>query len=115
MLAVPVAILVFQSGWTVLKANLPWLVDEIAIAPEAIYDRVMAVPGVTNCHDIASRGLLGQQVFIEMHLIVDATDVETAHSITEAVEAALEAQYAPVRVLIHLEPPAYREDRITYE
>lgn len=32
----------------------------------------LSVPGVINCHDIASRGLVGRQVFIEMHLIVDA-------------------------------------------
>ncbi|MDX2243763.1 MAG: cation diffusion facilitator family transporter, partial [Leptolyngbyaceae cyanobacterium bins.302] len=36
VLAFPVAILVFYSGWSVLKDNLPSLVDEMAIAPEAI-------------------------------------------------------------------------------
>jgi divalent metal cation (Fe/Co/Zn/Cd) transporter len=36
VLAFPVAALVFWSGWTVLKSNLPWLVDEMAIAPEVI-------------------------------------------------------------------------------
>jgi cation diffusion facilitator family transporter len=115
VLAFPVALLVFQSGWQVLKANLPWLVDEMAIAPEAIYAIAMSVPGVTNCHDIASRGLLGRQVFIEMHLIVDAEDVDTAHHITEEVEAKLEAKFNPVRVLIHVEPPDYQSDCISYD
>ncbi|NJO40536.1 MAG: cation transporter [Cyanobacteria bacterium CRU_2_1] len=115
VLAFPVALLVIASGWSVLKANLPWLVDEAAIAPEAIYDVVMQVPGVINCHRIASRGLLGRQVFIEMHLIVDAEDVETAHKITEAVEERLEERYSPVRVNIHVEPPSYRSDEMTYD
>lgn len=115
VLAFPVAILVFQSAWRVLRDNLPWLVDEMAIAPEAIHDAVMQVPGVLNCHSIASRGLLGRQVFIDMHLIVSATDVETAHKITEAVEARLEQLYHPVRVTIHVEPPAYQEEKISYE
>ena len=115
ILAFPVAFLVFRSGWKVLKANLPWLVDEMAIAPEAIHRLVIQVPGVTNCHDIASRGLLGRQVFIEMHLIVDALDVETAHKITEEVEARLEERFSPVRVLIHVEPPDYQSDRISFE
>ncbi|MGB3615329.1 MAG: cation diffusion facilitator family transporter, partial [Elainellaceae cyanobacterium] len=75
VLAFPVAILVFSSGWHVVKTNLPWLVDQVAIAPEAIHRIVMGVPGVINCHDIASRGVVGQQVFIEMHLIVEAEDV----------------------------------------
>jgi cation diffusion facilitator family transporter len=115
ILAFPVALLVFSSGWNVLKDNLPWLVDEMAIAPEAIQSIVMEVPGVINCHDIASRGLLGRQVFIEMHMIVNAKEVETAHQITEAVEHRLEERFSPVRVVIHVEPPNYQSDQISFE
>jgi len=113
--AFPVALLVFTSAWNVLKENLPWLVDRMAIAPEAINEVAMEVPGVVNCHDIASRGVLGRQVFIEMHAIVDATDVETAHNITEAVEERLRERFAPVRVLIHVEPPDYKSENIAYD
>lgn len=115
VLAFPVALLVFWSGWTVLRENLPWLVDEVAIAPEAINDVAMQVSGVLNCHDIASRGVVGRQVFIEMHLIVDARDVETAHQITEEVEALLEDRYGPARVMIHVEPPSYSSDNISFD
>ncbi|MGB3266175.1 MAG: cation diffusion facilitator family transporter, partial [Microcoleus sp.] len=114
-LSFPVAVLVFSSGWKVLKENLPWLVDEMAIAPEVIQAIAMDVPGVVNCHSIASRGAIGRQVFVEMHMIVSATDVETAHRITEEVEARLEERFSPVRILIHVEPPAYESDRISYE
>lgn len=114
ILSFPVALLVFRSGWKVLKENLPWLVDEAAIAPEAIQAIAMRVPGVQNCHEIASRGLLGRQVFIEMHMIVEAPDVESAHAITEEVEARLEERFSPVRVLIHVEPPAYRSEQISF-
>lgn len=113
VLAFPVALLVFHSAWQVLRSNLPWLVDEMAIAPEAIHQIVMTVPGVVNCHDIASRGLLGRQVFIEMHLIVQAQDVTIAHAITEVVEARLSAKFSPVRVLIHIEPPSYQSDHLS--
>jgi cation diffusion facilitator family transporter len=115
VLAFPVALLVFWSGWSVLKANLPSLVDEMAIAPEAIHAIALSVPGVINCHDIASRGVLGRQVFIEMHLIVDAPDVETAHRITEEVESQLEERFRPVRIIIHVEPPAYQSEKITFD
>lgn len=114
VLAFPVAILVFYSAWSVLKDNLPWLVDEMAIAPEDIYAIALSVPGVINCHDIASRGVLGRQTFIEMHLIVDAEDVETAHRITEEVESCLEERFRPVRILIHVEPPTYKANNITF-
>ncbi|CAA9240104.1 Cobalt-zinc-cadmium resistance protein [uncultured Coleofasciculus sp.] len=115
ILSFPVALLVFRSGWNVLKDNLPWLVDEMAIAPEAIQEVAMQVPDVINCHDIASRGLLGRQVFIEMHMIVAAKDVETAHQITEDVENLLEERFNPVRVLIHVEPPAYQSNNVSFE
>ena len=115
VLAFPVAILVFSSGWSVLKENLPSLVDEMAIAPEAIHTIAMQVPGVLNCHDIASRGVVGRQTFIEMHLIVSAPDVETAHQITEDLEDRLEERFGPARILIHIEPPGYTSDHITYE
>ena len=115
ILAFPVALLVFKSGWTVLKENLPWLVDQMVIDPETIREIVMSVPGVINCHNIASRGMIGRQVFIEMHMVVEAGDVETAHRITEAVEIELENRFSPVRILIHVEPPQYKSEQITYE
>lgn len=115
ILSFPVAFLVFGSGWKVLMENLPLLVDEMAIAPEVIHQIVLEVPGVLNCHAIASRGVVGRQVFIEMHLIVSAQDVETAHAITEAVEARLSQQFSPVRILIHVEPPDYHSDQITFD
>ncbi|BAW95342.1 cation efflux system protein [[Synechococcus] sp. NIES-970] len=114
-LAFPVAALVFRSAWEVLTDNLPWLVDEMAIAPEAIHKQVMTVPGVLNCHDIASRGLLGRQVFIEMHLVAIAEDVATAHAISEQVEKHLEAVFAPARVTVHIEPKAYESAHIGFD
>lgn len=114
VLAFPVAILVFSSGWSVLRDNLPWLVDHMAIAPEAIHAQVMKVPGVINCHEIASRGLLGRQVFIDMHLVVEPTDIEAAHRITEEVENRLEDLYGPARITIHLEPYHYTSGQISY-
>jgi cation diffusion facilitator family transporter len=114
-LALPVAVMVMRAGWSVLRENLPWLVDEMAIAPEAIQAVALAVPGVLNCHDIASRGVVGRQTFIEMHLVVAAADVETAHRITEVVEEQLAERYSPVRVMIHVEPPRYSSDHITYD
>ncbi len=114
-LSFPVAAMVAWSGWQVLRQNLPWLVDETALAPEAIYNLVMTVPGVLNVHDIASRGLVGRQCFVEMHLVVSAPDVETAHRITEMVEDRIAQEYAPVRVMVHVEPPNYVSSHIAYE
>lgn len=114
-LAIPMCFLLVRVCWSVLRTNLPHLVDQIAIAPEAIHQVAMEVPGVLNCHDIASRGVLGQQVFIDMHMVVDANDLPTAHRITELVEEHLEAQFGRVRCTIHLEPQEYASAAITFK
>ena len=113
-LAAPLALLLIRVCSQVVRTNLPWLVDHIAIAPEAIHEQAMAVPGVLNCHDIASRGVLGQRVFIDMHMVVDTDDLPTAHGITERVEEQLERRFGPVRCTIHLEPKDYAEQQITF-
>jgi cation diffusion facilitator family transporter len=110
-LAIPLCLLLVS----VLRTNLPQLVDQIAIAPEAIHQVAMEVAGVLNCHDIASRGVLGQQVFIDMHMVVDANDLPTAHRITELVEEHLEARFGRVRCTIHLEPREYASAAITFK
>ena len=113
-LAFPVGILVLKSGWEILRNNLPWLVDEIAIDPKHIHRHAMSVRGVAGCHDVTSRGLLGRQVFIEMRLVVTATDINSAHAIVKAVENRLKAHYQPVRVAISIEPLGYQIDHSAY-
>ena len=108
-LAVPVAGAVLWSGWLVLRGNLPWLVDASAIAPESVEEIALSVPGVVNCHEVTSRGLIGRQVFVEMHLITSAKDVETSHRITEEIERKLEDRFGPVHATIHVEPESYAQ------
>jgi len=103
-LAIPVGLLVFHSGWGILTTNLPWLVDAMAIAPEAIAQVAQQVPGVVECHSIASRGVVGRQVFIELHLVVAASDLVTAHALSEQVETLLQKHYGPAGITIHIEP-----------
>lgn len=110
-LAVPVAAAVLWSGWAVLRQNLPWLVDASAIAPEAVQALALGVPGVIDCHDVRSRGLIGRQVFVEMHLVTDAADVETSHRMTEEIERRLNERYGPVEATIHVEPKSYAQRR----
>ncbi|MGF1492300.1 MAG: cation diffusion facilitator family transporter [Microcoleaceae cyanobacterium] len=116
VLAFPIAAFILRSGWEIIQENLPWLVDEMAIAPETIRDIALSVPGVLDVSRIASRGRIGHQVFVEMHMAVDSQDVVTAHDITEEVEARLEKRFSPVRVVIHIEPPEYvAAEELTYD
>ena len=109
VLAVPVGLLVFWSGWEVLRENVPFLTDRVAIPPKTLRELVLSLPGILDCHDITSRGIPGQMIFIEMHMVVEPLDVESAHRLTEAVEQLLQQRYGPVRVTIHLEPYSHIE------
>ena len=42
------ALLLIRVCWQVLRGTLPWLVDHMAVAPEAIYAEAMATAGVMN-------------------------------------------------------------------
>ncbi len=103
-LALPLCGLMAWTCWQVLRQNLPQLIDQVAVDPEAIRAVAMGVPGVLNCHAIASRGVVGDQVFMELHLVVDATDLATAHQLSHQVEQRLDARYGPLRCTVHLEP-----------
>ncbi len=109
VLAVPVGLLVFWSGWEVLQEAIPVLTDRVAIPPRTLRELVLSLPGILDCHDITSRGIPGQMIFIEMHMVVEPLDIESAHRLTEAVERLLQERYGPVRVTIHLEPYSHIE------
>ncbi|MBF2036011.1 MAG: cation diffusion facilitator family transporter [Leptolyngbyaceae cyanobacterium T60_A2020_046] len=98
-----------RSLWRVLGDQLPTLVRPMAIAPEAIAHIATQVEGVTRCMRIRSRGLVGRQVWVELHLAIHPEFLSVAHLVGERVEAALRQHYGPVRTQIWVEeaqPPA---------
>ncbi|MGL5942024.1 MAG: cation diffusion facilitator family transporter [Waterburya sp.] len=105
VLAFMVAGLVFWSAWEVIKENIPFLSDRVAIPAKEIMEIVMDVYGVLNCHSITSRGVVDQEVFIEMHLVVAPREIEAAYEIVEKIENKLQEKYdGQVHVTIQLEP-----------
>ena len=104
VLAFLVAGLVFWSAWEVIEENIPFLSDRVAIPAREIMQVVTNVYGVLNCHSISSRGVIGQEIFIEMHLIVAPREIEAAYQIVETVERRLQEKYGSVHTTIQLEP-----------
>ncbi len=76
----------------------------MAIPAKEIMDIVMDVYGVLNCHSITSRGVIDQEVFIEMHLVVAPREISSAYKIVETVERKLQEKYGLVHATIQLEP-----------
>ncbi|MEM9151972.1 MAG: cation diffusion facilitator family transporter [Cyanobacteria bacterium P01_F01_bin.3] len=92
-----------RSLWQVLQRQLPMLLKPTAIAPEAISHLVCQTEGVTRCTRILSRGMVGRQVWIELHIILHPEYMVIANSIGEKVERALREHYGPVRSQIWLD------------
>jgi divalent metal cation (Fe/Co/Zn/Cd) transporter len=104
ILAFLVAGLVFWSAWEVIRENIPFLSDRVAISAREIMEIVMDVYGVLNCHSITSRGVIGQEIFIEMHLVVAPREIDAAYAIVTAVKQKLRQKYGLIHATIQLEP-----------
>ncbi len=91
------------SLWQMLQGQLPMLLRPTAIAPEAISQIACQVEGVTRCTRILSRGMVGRQVWIELHLALHPEFMVIANTIGERVERSLREHYGPVRAQIWLD------------
>ncbi len=102
--------LVARSLWRVLNDQLPMLLRPTAIAPEAIAHLVNQVDGVIQCTRIRSRGMVGRQVWIELHLVLHPEFMGTTDQIGEQIEARLRHQYGPLRTQIWVEGATTQTD-----
>ena len=103
LLAIVMVVTAGMSCWRVLNWQLPMLVQQTAIAPEAIAQLVKQIQGVTHCYHIQSRGIVGRQVLVQMRLVLHPEFVGAAQWIMEQIEAAIRDRYGPVQVLIYLD------------
>lgn len=103
VLAVLLVILSARSLWQVLHKQLPMLLKPTAIAPEAISQIACQVEGVTRCTRILSRGMVGRQVWIELHLALHPEFMVIAGTIGERIEKTLRERYGPVRARIWID------------
>lgn len=103
LLAILLVFLSSKSLWNMLNHQLPMLLKPTAIAPEAISQIACQVEGVTRCTRILSRGMVGRQVWIEIHLALHPEFMVIAQTIGERVERTLREHYGPVRAQIWLD------------
>lgn len=103
VLALVLVLMAFNSFWRLLNNQLPMLMKPTAIAPEAIAQIAGQIEGVTRCTRILSRGMVGRQVWIELHIALHPEYMVIASRIGEQVERALRDHYGPVRAQIWLD------------
>jgi cation diffusion facilitator family transporter len=103
VLALCVAAFIAYGAYVVVRDVLPVLTDRVVYDAVDIARVVRSVPGVQNVHDIRSRGAR-RESYVQMHLVVDASDVAGAHAITDEVERRVSEELGVKEVFIHVEP-----------
>lgn len=91
------------KSFEIFSQTVPILVDAATIDSQKIKEIALEIEGVSHCRNIRSRGRAGD-LFIEMVVLVDATDLEKAHIITQKIEEKLFKEFGRVMVTIHFEP-----------
>lgn len=103
LLAIVMVVIAVCNGWRVLNWQLPSLMKQMAIAPEALAQTIHQVEGITHCYGIQSHGIVGRQVFVEMRLILHPECMSIARTIAERVERVIRDRYGPAKVVIYID------------
>jgi divalent metal cation (Fe/Co/Zn/Cd) transporter len=103
-LAVIVSVVIAWTGWQILRANIPALVDERAVDSTSLRAAAAGVPGVIEVRHVRSRAA-GANSFAEVTIAVSGqATVADAHALADAVEAAVAARLGGGQVTVHVEP-----------
>jgi len=104
-LGMGLALLAMWSCWEMLNWQLPFLVQQTAIAPEVIVQIARQVGGVTHCYNIHSRGVVGRFLWVEMNLIVHPDFTGVIGIIIEQIESGIRERYGPVQAFFIIDDP----------
>jgi cation diffusion facilitator family transporter len=103
-LAIVVALIIAWTGYQILRASIPVLVDERAMEAAQIRAVVEAVAGVLEVRQIRSRAT-GSHSFAEVTIAVSGlSSVAEAHALADAVEDAVARRLGGGQVTVHVEP-----------
>lgn len=104
-LAIVVALIIAWTGYQVLRANVPILVDERGADADEMRALIAGVPGVEDVPSVRSRVTASGTLFAEVTITVPGVvSVENAHRLADEVEQRIEATYGASQVTIHVEP-----------
>lgn len=99
-----VAAIIARTGWKIVRASVPLLVDERAVDPANIREVAEHVHGVRAAYAIRSRGRPGA-VFAELTIGVDASlDVAASHDVADQVEVDVTSELSARHVVVHVDP-----------
>jgi cation diffusion facilitator family transporter len=103
-LALIVGLIIAWTGYQILRASIPVLVDERAVEAAQIRAVAEAVPGVRAVREIRSRAT-GANSFAELTIAVrGSSSVADAHALADEVEQAVSRRLGGGQVTVHVEP-----------
>jgi len=109
VVAILVALLIFKEAWHLVAKSFGPLLDVgLDTAERQTIERVIGefMTGGAGYHGLKARRA-GHQIFVEFHLTMPgSTPLETAHALTERIEAALGQALEGTEAVIHMEPDA---------
>ncbi len=104
-LALVVAGVIAYSGYQILRATVPILVDQRGVDAAEIRRVVAAIPGIRGVPNIRSRTSASGTLFAEVTITCDGTlSVAAAHELADAAERAIRDALGAADVTVHVEP-----------
>jgi divalent metal cation (Fe/Co/Zn/Cd) transporter len=103
VLAILLVLLAVASCWRIVNWQLPFLVQQTAIAPEVLAQIARQVGGIKHCYKIQSRGLVGRLVYVQMNLIVHPEVRGVTSLIVQRLEGEIRERFGPVQVTFHID------------
>ncbi len=94
-----------MDGWQVVNQQLPSMMQQVAIAPEALAAITHQVEGILHCYGIRSRGMVGRLVMVELRLILHPECTDLATAIARRIERLIIQHYGPAKVHIYFDGP----------
>ena len=105
VLVLLVALIIATSGYRILRAALPTLVDERAVEAERIRGLLRSIPGIVDVRGVRSRFSPSGVLFADLTIVVDGQQsVADAHALADAAEAQITHAIGASEVTVHIEP-----------
>ncbi|MCW8878473.1 MAG: cation diffusion facilitator family transporter [Kangiellaceae bacterium] len=102
--ALGVAGFIFYLAFELFRKAAPILVDEYAVDPEQLSEKVMQVEGVDKVSRVRSRWI-GNHATVDLIICVAPNlSTQVAHQICDQVEESIEKEFSISDISIHVEP-----------
>ncbi|MDX2232685.1 MAG: cation transporter [Leptolyngbyaceae cyanobacterium bins.349] len=103
LLVAVVLLVATVNVWRMVNWQLPSMMRQVAIAPEAIARTARRVEGILHCYGIQTRGMVGRMVYVELRLILHPECLSVAGTIVQRLERLITQQYGPAKVVIQVD------------